>query len=44
LVIAYKHLERWVLSGFSCEIVDLSPFSEHWNGCNIVVFNKNSRV
>ena len=39
LVIAYQHLERWIFSGFSCEIVDLSPFSEHWNGCNIVLFD-----
>ena len=43
LVIAYQHLERWVLSGFSCEIVDLSPFSEHWRGCSIVLFDSNTK-
>ena len=39
LVIAHQHLERWVLSGFTCESVDLSAFSEHWKGCSIVLFD-----
>ena len=39
LVIAHQHLERWVLSGFTCETVDLSAFSEHWKGCSIVLFD-----
>ena len=39
LVIAHQHHEKWVLSDFTCEIVDLDTFSQHWKGCRIVVFN-----
>jgi hypothetical protein len=39
LVIAYQHMERWVLAGFACEPVDLSAFSEHWKGCTILLFD-----
>ena len=39
VVIAYQHLEKWVLAGFSCENVDLGFFSEHWKGCNIMLLN-----
>jgi hypothetical protein len=42
LIVAYQHLERWVLSGFSCEVIDLSSFSEHWKGCNIVLFDSKN--
>ena len=39
LVIAYQHMERWVLAGFTCETVDLGAFSEHWKGCTILLFD-----
>jgi hypothetical protein len=38
LVVAHQHLEKWILAGYSCEIVDLESFSEHWKGCSIVFF------
>jgi hypothetical protein len=37
VVIAYQHLEKWILAGFSHEKVDLSFFSEHWKGCSITL-------
>ena len=39
IIIAHEHHEKWVLSDFTCEVVDLDVFSEHWKGCRIVVFN-----
>ena len=39
VVIAYQHLEKWILAGFSHEKVDLSFFSEHWKGCSITLMN-----
>ena len=40
VVIAYGHLEKWVLSGFACETVDLGLFSEHWKGCSIMLMTE----
>ncbi len=37
VVIAHQHLERWILSGFSCENIDLGAFSEHWKGCSMTL-------
>ena len=37
VVVAYKHMERWLLAGFSCEKVDLGRFSDHWDGCNMTL-------
>jgi hypothetical protein len=37
IVIAYQHLEKWILAGFSHERVDLSFFSDHWKGCSVTL-------
>ncbi len=42
MVIAYGHLEKWVLSGFVCETVDLGLFSEHWKGCRVMLMTDNN--
>ena len=39
VIIAHEHHEKWVLSDFTCEVVDLDVFSKNWKGCRIVVFN-----
>lgn len=39
IVIGQRHHEKWVLEGFSCVLVDLNSFSEHWNGCVAMLFS-----
>ncbi len=39
VVLGQRHKEKWVLAGYSCATVDLSSFSEHWNGCSAIFFN-----
>ena len=39
IVIGQRHKEKWVLDGFSCDMVDLSSFSEHWSGCLAMFFS-----
>ncbi len=41
MVIAYQHLEKWLLCGFACETVELGSFSEHWKGCRIIIVPMN---
>ena len=36
LVVAYRHIyEKWILSEFSRETLELGTFSECWKGCSI---------
>lgn len=35
MVIAYQHMEKWILSGSCCKTVDLGAFTEHWKGFSI---------
>ena len=35
-VIAQNDRERWVLKGFTTDIIDLGVFSPEWHGCNAV--------
>ncbi len=41
LVIAHRHMEKWVLSGFSSAAVDLSSFSDNWKGCCVMFLSED---
>lgn len=42
IVVAHKHMEKWVLSGFNCATVDLSSFSNQWKGCCLMIFSEEN--